>query len=293
MPIQSMTGYGRGEALREGTRFTVELQSVNRKQSDISIALPRTLQSLEGRVRELLQSAITRGRLNVSVSVETPPGQISASAINQSLASAYAAAMHDLKARLNLAGEVTLDAVLRAPGVLLSTTQELEPEASWPAVENALQKALHGLLQMRRNEGAHLASDLQSRLSELREHVHNIRQRSPELPVHYRKQLLERIQTAGLSVPVDEERIAREVVLFADRSDISEELTRLESHALQFEALLQSSGPIGRTLEFLTQEIARELNTLSTKSCDAQISQWVVQSKAELEKIREQIHNIE
>ena len=291
--MRSMTGYGRGEASCDGVRFIIELQSVNRKQSDIVVSLPRSLLSLESRVRESLQTKIARGRLNVSVNVEAPPSNLSDSAINQTLAAAYADAMRKLKTTLGLSGDVTLDAVLRAPGVLQTASQELNPEDSWTPMESALEKALTALIGMRETEGAHLASDLKARLDQLRRRTGEIRSRSPELVTHYRQQLLDRIRTNGLDLPVDEERILREVILFADRSDISEELTRLESHTVQFEALLNSDQPVGRTLEFLAQEIAREFNTLSTKSNDAQISQWVVASKAELEKIREQILNIE
>jgi len=291
--MRSMTGYGRGEASLDGTRFIVEIQSVNRKQSDISISLPRSLQSLEARVRESLQTKIARGRLNVSVTVEAPISSVGASAINEPLAAAYATAMLKLKNSLGLAGEVTLESILRAPGVLLTTTQELDPGACWAPLETALIKALDQLITMREAEGTNLCVDLRARLEHIRLRTNDIRKRSPELAVYYRQQLLERIRAAELNLAVDEERILREVILFADRSDISEELTRLESHTDQFEALLKSDQPTGRTLEFLTQEIAREFNTLSTKSNDAQISHWVVQSKAEIEKIREQILNLE
>lgn len=291
--MHSMTGYGRGETLVEGTRFLVELQSVNRKQSDIALSLPRSLQSLEGPLRERLQSAIARGRLNVSVSVECPTQTLSDSAINEPLAAAYAEAMGRLKHRLQLAGEVTLEAVLRSPGVLQSASRELDPAECLEPILQALQKALAGLLHMRAVEGAHLRVDLCNRLALLRALLEKVRSRAPQLASLYRQTLWERIRTAGLELPLDDERLNREIVLFADRSDISEELTRLASHTEQFEALLNSSQPVGRTLEFLTQEISREYNTLSTKSNDAQISQWIVESKAELEKIREQLQNIE
>lgn len=291
--LHSMTGYGRGEATSNGTRFTVELQSVNRKQSDIAITLPRSLHRLEGRVRDVLQSRITRGRLNASILVQPATDSIQASGIDYALAASFAAAMAELKKRLNLDGELTLDTVLRAPGVLQASAQELDPEEAWPTLLEALQKALSGLLEMRRFEGSNLAQDLASRLAVLRSLLAQVRSRAPELLARHRSLLHERVRAAGLEIPIDDERIAREVVLYADRSDVSEEITRLESHFEQFEKLLTSDQPIGRTLEFLTQEIARELNTLSTKSCDAPVSHWIVESKAELEKIREQIHNVE
>jgi uncharacterized protein (TIGR00255 family) len=291
--MHSMTGYGRGEACSEAHRFILELQSVNRKQSDIAISLPRPWAALEGRLREILQAKISRGRLNCSVSVQATAESGVDAALNEELAAHYAAAMKRLQQRLGLTGEVTLDAILRAPGVLQTPSSECSPEAAWPALEKALQQALSGLLQMRATEGAHLANDLQQRLTHLRSLLAHIRLRAPELPPQYRQHLLDRITSAGLQLPFDEERLVREVLLFADRSDITEELTRLDSHFQQFDSLLQSHAPVGRTLEFLTQEIVREYNTLGTKSADAPISQWVVESKVELEKIREQIQNIE
>lgn len=291
--MYSMTGYGRGEALLEGLRFIVEIQSINRKQSDIALSIPRSLQALEPRIREKLQSKISRGRLNASIQVEAPPAQLGESAINESLAAAYLSAINRLRDSLALSGEVTLDLILRAPGVLQTPTQNLDPEVCWPALDCALERALEGLISMRKTEGLNLASDLRSRLALLKSRTAEIRGRAPEIAKNYRSQLLDRIANSELPVSVDEERLVREVVLFADKSDISEELTRLDSHAEQFASLIERGEPIGRTLEFLTQEIARELNTLGTKSNDAQISHWVVQAKAELEKIREQLLNIE
>lgn len=291
--MYSMTGYGRGEAFLDGSRIIVELQSINRKQSDIALSMPRSLQALEPKIREKLQTKIARGRLNASIQIETPPTQLGESAINEPLAAAYLAAINRLKDSLQLTGEVTLDLVLKAPGVLQTPTQNLDPEACWPSLESALQKALEGLLAMRKTEGQNLAADLQSRLNFLIDRSSQIQTRAPEISKNYRAQLLERIRSADFTAPIEEERILREVILFADKSDISEELTRFNSHAIQFAQLLKKNEPVGRTLEFLTQEIARELNTLSTKSNDAQISHWVVQSKAELEKIREQLLNIE
>lgn len=288
-----MTGYGRGESSIEGTRFIVELQSVNRKQSDIAISLPRSLQCLESRIRELLQSKISRGRLNMSLVIEAPAESIGESAINEELAAAYTAAMHRLKTKLCLAGDVTLEAVLRAPGVLQAASQDTDPETVWPGIESATKNALSELLGMRTTEGVNLSKDLHKRLQQLRDLSSSIKTRAPELAPLYRRNLLERIEAAALHLPIDEDRLLREVLLFADRSDISEELTRLESHFSQFENLLNSPQPVGRTLEFLTQEIGREYNTLGTKSNDAPISKWVVESKVELEKIREQIQNIE
>jgi uncharacterized protein (TIGR00255 family) len=291
--MRSMTGYGRGEAAAAGFRFVVELQSVNRKHLDIALNLPRPLYPLEARIRERIQAAASRGRIQAACTV-LPEGEAAAAGvIDLKLARLYADSMRKLQQELCLEGGLSLDTVLRAPGVLLSPGQDLEPEVAWPALERALQNALNALVEMRETEGAALEQDLAARLATLRNCAAEVRTRVPGIAALHRKQLLERIQAAGLDLAADPEKLLRELALFADRSDISEELTRLESHFAQLEKLLGQTGSLGRTLEFLTQEVARELNTLSVKSNDVSVSHWVVSAKTELEKIREQVQNIE
>jgi len=291
--MHSMTGYGRGDAATDAVRFAVELHSVNRKHIDIALSLPRALQPIEGRIREKAQACIARGRLNISVSL-IPTGDTSAlQVIDETLAELYTASMRRLQKKLGLEGAINIDTVLRAPGVLLSPDQDVDAERVWPVLEKALVSALHALVSMRKAEGLALATDLTGRLHTLRELVKEIQNRAPEITAQYRTLLHERLKAAEIEVTLSDERLLRELALFADRSDISEELTRLCSHFLQMEKLLRNDGPVGRTLEFLTQEIAREFNTLGVKSNDAPISHWVVAGKAELEKIREQIQNIE
>jgi len=291
--MQSMTGYGRGEAAHGSVRFTVELHSVNRKHIDIAMGLPRALQPVEGRLREKVQARIARGRVNVSVSIAASGDAASAHVIDENMARLYAASLRRLQAELQLDGGLTLDSLLRAPGVLLTPGQDIDAEQCWPALEQALDTALTNLLAMRQTEGGALAADVADRLAKLAECVRLIEERAPLIPQHYRAQLLERLKAAELEIALNDERLLRELALFADRSDISEELTRLRSHFTQMEKLLRNNTPVGRTLEFLTQEIAREFNTLSVKSNDAPVSHWVVEAKGELEKIREQILNIE
>jgi uncharacterized protein (TIGR00255 family) len=291
--MRSMTGYGRGEATGHGFRFVVELQSFNRKHLDIALNLPRPLYPLEPRIRENIQSVASRGRVQIGCTVLPEGGSAAAGVIDLKLARLYAQSMRQLQAELELEGGLSLDTVLRAPGVLLSPGQDLDPEAAWPTLEGALQAALNGMLAMREAEGEALARDLATRFVTLRECAREIRTRVPEIAALHRKQLLERLQAANVDIAADPERLLRELALFADRSDISEELTRLESHFQQLEKLLGQAGALGRTLEFLTQEVARELNTLSVKSNDVPVSHWVVSAKTELEKIREQVQNIE
>ncbi len=290
--MRSMTGYGRGQSGTNGTQFSVELNSVNRKQSDVAVTLPRDLAELEPRVRDLINSEVSRGRLNVVVACHACSSTQKV-ALDTDLARTYFAAMRELQAELGAAGEVSIETVLRAPGVVRVPEEQVLLEEAWPHVEGALKEALRNLIAMREVEGKHLAKDLIHRLKTVRETLRKIRKLHPEVLKKFRQSLQERIAKVGLELPIDDERIIKELIFFADKSDISEELTRLESHFTQFAHHLRKSEPVGRTLEFMTQEIAREFNTLGSKANDVEISQLVVTCKAEMEKIREQIQNIE
>ena len=293
--MKSMTGYGRGDCARDGFKITVELSSVNRKQAEISVNLPRELEMLEAPIRDVIHRAIARGRLTVRVALHTAEGKASARMhLNVPLAKAYARELGRLARTLKLAGPVTLDQLVRAPGVFQTDEQLAETENLWPAVEKALRAALTALLAMREREGAHLAKDLATRIATMTRSVAHVQKQAPRSAERYRQQLIARIQAAGLPAPVpDDERLLREIVFFADRSDISEELTRLQSHFKQFADCRKSSEPVGRTLDFLAQEMNREINTIGSKANDAVISREVVTLKAELEKFREQAQNVE
>lgn len=291
--MRSMTGYGRGETDQNGTKFSVELNSVNRKQSDIVINLPRDLTSLEPQIRQTINEQISRGRTNVVVSYHNGSSKSKKLALDVELARSYHDAMRALQKDLDAPGEITIGTILQAPGVMRTPEEALESDTAWPAIERALRAALAELIKMREREGKHLAKDLIRRLKAMRKQIKEIRGLHPEVVKKYRAALLERIEKAGLPISVDDERLLKEVTFFADRADVSEELTRVESHLAQFAHHLRSHEPVGRTLEFITQEIFRELNTLGAKANDAPISQRVVLCKAELEKIREQIQNLE
>ena len=291
--MRSMTGYGRGEVDHAGTKISVELNSVNRKQSDIVINLPRDLAALEPRIRQAINEKISRGRMNVMIGLQEGANGASALALDTALARSYHQAMLTLQKELSAPGEITIGTILQAPGVMRSPEHSVKPDDAWPAVERALATALGDLIKMREREGKHLAKDLIHRLKTLRQETKAIRALYPEVVKKHRETLRERLAKAGLDLPLDDERLLKEVTIFADRSDVSEELTRLESHLAQFAHHLRKNEPVGRTLEFITQEIFRELNTLGAKSNDAGISQHVVACKSELEKIREQILNLE
>ena len=288
-----MTGYGRGETDHAGTKFTVELNSVNRKQSDVVVNLPRDLVELEPRIRQTINESISRGRTNATISLHSGANGSRKLALNTELARSYHDAMRSLQEELHAPGEITIATILQAPGVMRVPEEALNPEATWPAVERALRAALTDLIKMREREGKHLAKDLIHRLKAIRKKLKEVRALHPDVVKRYRTVLLDRIQKAGLPLPNDDERVLKEITFFADRADVSEELTRLESHLAQFAHHLRSKEPVGRTLEFITQEIFRELNTLGAKANDAAISQRVISCKGELEKIREQVQNLE
>src|SRR5438270_625479 len=223
-----MTGYGRGEADCEGIKLSVELSTVNRKQSEIAINLPRDLTELEARIRQAINARISRGRTNVLVAHH---------------------ASADGTRRL------AIDTILQAPGVMRPPEEAIEAERAWPAVERALESALNHLIKMREREGRHLAKDLIHRLKAIRQLLKEIRALHPAVVKKFRAALTERIEKTGLPISKDDERLAKEIFLFADRSDISEELTRLESHLAQFAHHFRKEEPVGRALEFIVKEI--------------------------------------
>jgi uncharacterized protein (TIGR00255 family) len=288
-----MTGYGRAETDHGGTKFSVELNSVNRKQSDIVVNLPRDLAELEPRIRQTINENISRGRTNVVVTFHNGQNGARNLALDADLARSYHEAMRALQKELDAPGEITISTILQAPGVLRFPERAVSAEEAWPAVDRALRAALADLIKMREREGRHLAKDLIHRLKAMRKKLKEIRALHPEVVKRYRTALLDRLQKAGLPITTNDERLLKEISFFADRADISEELTRVESHLAQFAHHLRKNEPVGRTLEFITQEIFRELNTLGAKANDAPISQRVVACKAELEKIREQVQNLE
>jgi len=293
--MKSMTGYGRGDCSQDGFKITVELSSVNRKQTESAVNLPREMEMLEAQIRDRINRHIARGRLTVRVSLHAGAGKAAARLhLNVPLARAYARELHRLSQQLKLPGPVTLDQLARAPGVFQTDEELAVAEDFWPAVEKALKQALRQMVKMREREGAHLAQDLAKRIELMRQSAAQIQKQAPRAAERYRQQLMERIRSAGLAAPgVEDERLLKEVVYFADRSDISEELTRLQSHFQQFEDGRKSKEPVGRMLDFLAQEMNREINTIGAKANDSLISREVVVLKAELEKFREQAQNVE
>ena len=289
-----MTGYGRGDCSQDGFKITVELSSVNRKQSEIFINLPREMEMLEAQMRDVINRHIARGRLTVRVSVHSGGNSAAWMHLNVPLAKAYTRELNKLARQLKLSGSVTLDHLVRAPGVFQTDEEIAEEENFWPSVEKALNKALAALVKMRQREGSHLKQDLVERVAIMRQAANQVQIHAPKVAERYRDQLIQRIKEANLETPAtDDERLLKEVVYFADRSDITEELTRLQSHFQQFDDCVKMDEPVGRTLDFLAQEMNREINTIGSKANDSLISREVVTLKAELEKFREQAQNVE
>jgi uncharacterized protein (TIGR00255 family) len=259
------------------------------------VNLPRELEVLEAQIRDVINRYISRGRITTRVSLHAPTGKLFARMhLNAPLAKAYARELDRLAKQLRLPGPVTLDHLVRAPGVFQTDEDIAEAEDFWPTLKTALKQALAALVQMREREGVHLARDLAAHVGVMRKSATRIQKEAPEVQKRYREQLVARIKSAGLEAPAaDDERLLKEVVLFADRSDISEELTRLQSHFHQFNDCLNAKEPVGRMFDFLAQEMNREVNTIGAKANDSLISCEVVRLKAELEKFREQAQNVE
>jgi uncharacterized protein (TIGR00255 family) len=294
MSVRSMTGYGRGLATASGMRVEVEISSVNRKQLDVQLTLPQPLKLLESRIQDEIAKRVARGRVLAEVAVhESDRVRREAIRVNEKVAEAYVKAMRRTAARLGLRDDMGGALLAKLPGVLHYEPLDEDVDKIWPILAKALGKALDELLRMRVREGTNLLRDLTLRLDKLAEALAAIRRQAPKAADRYRVALRARLEKAGLDVLAEKERLEREIVLFADKSDITEEIARLESHFAQARALLKSGEPSGRALDFLAQEMFREINTIGSKAGDATIAGRVVAFKAELERWREQVQNIE
>lgn len=291
--MKSMTGFGRGEAQREGVTWSVECSSVNRKQLEVAVNLPRELAELENAVRTDVSAVVSRGRVNIAVRKDAAATSADTVRVDQVLATHYFHAMHALALKLDIPAEIALTDITRLPGVMNVAQTEIAAEEAWPAIQEALAAALKQLTAMRATEGASLRADIEARLLHIESLLESIRTKAATVPEHQRKLLRQRLEDAGLPLPMDDERLVKEIALFADRTDISEELTRAASHVKQFRAYLDADTPSGRSLDFLLQEFFREFNTMGSKCNSAEIAHHVVTAKTELEKIREQVQNAE
>ena len=291
--MNSMTGFGAACAPLHNATLRVEIGGVNRKQTEISVSLPRAWAELESQVRELVAGAVSRGRVNVTISLQTLASGGGIISVNKNKLAALQACMAEVANTLQHPVEPTLDALVRLGIIAEESEGDIPPETAWAAAEPAIKEALQAFLTLRAEEGANLRADLLGRINTLREYREQLIARASGVPARYREQLMKRLEESGLPLPADDERIIKEIALFADRCDVSEETTRLLSHLDQFENICDKQEAVGRTLDFLCQEIFRELNTTGSKANDAELAQLVVTAKTELEKIREQVQNVE
>jgi uncharacterized protein (TIGR00255 family) len=281
-------------ASSNGVKVEVELSSVNRKQMDVSVSLPRSLTALDPLVYEEIHKALSRGRITGEVVVRlSTQARQKAVCVDDSLAETYLGELRKAAKRLKLKDDFSGSLLLNLPDVLRYEQPTDAAEKAWPIVSKALKSALKALIRMRTHEGSALQKDIERRFDHIMAALERIRKQAPNVTEYYREKLQSRLKAAGFTMETSDERLLRELALFADRSDIAEEVTRLDSHIKQARQLMQSEEPVGRSLDFLAQEMFRELNTMGSKANESGILRDVVELKAELERIREQVQNIE
>jgi uncharacterized protein (TIGR00255 family) len=290
--IRSMTGFGAGRGAANGEEIDVEIRSVNHKYCEVKVRLPRELAALEHEVVRGVKERLARGGVDVAVR-RAAAGSLVAPRVDVALAESYARAFAEVQARLGLPGQVTLADVISAEGVVRLDERSVDLDLAGEALRRGLSVALGQLLAMRVREGEALARDLSTRLAGLEGMVARIRELAPQAVEVYRTRLSERIAELTHGIALEPARLAQEVAVFADRTDVAEEITRLGSHASQVRALLGVSEPAGRKLDFLVQEMHREANTIGSKSQNGEIAGLVVSLKAEIERMREQVQNVE
>jgi uncharacterized protein (TIGR00255 family) len=290
--IRSMTGFGAGRGASGGEEIAVEIRAVNHKFCEVKARLPRELAALEPVVVRGVKEALARGGIDVALRRAGVGGAL-APRVDAALAEAYARAYAEVQARLGLHDPIRLRDVVSAEGVIRLDERDADLDAARAATETALAMALGALVTMREREGAALASDLEARLATVEALVARVEVLAPQAVEHHRVRLAERVKELTQGLPLDPARLAQEVALLADRSDVAEEITRLRSHVAQARQLLGGREPAGRKLDFLVQEMHREVNTIGSKSQHAELSGLVVSLKAEVERMREQVQNVE
>ncbi|MDP4179847.1 MAG: YicC/YloC family endoribonuclease [Bacillota bacterium] len=291
--IKSMTGFGRGEHQDDGKLFLVEIKTVNHRYSDAFIKMPRQLSYLEEKVRSEVSKVLSRGKIDVFISFEDYTDNSKSVVIDEPLAKAYINALGLLKEKYNLKDDISTSLIAKFPDVLKVEKVEQDEEAIWNLLRIALINALESLVTMRQIEGESLKNDLLEKLKYIEKVLSDIELRAPEIVKEYKQKLETRIKELLDQQTIDENRIATEVAIFADRCSIDEEIQRLGSHIKQMRETMELDATVGRKLDFLVQEMNREINTIGSKANDLNITKNVVDLKSELEKIREQIQNIE
>lgn len=291
--IRSMTGYGQGKLISDDRKFTVEIRSVNHRYNDINVRLPRTLNYLEDKIRTFIKERVSRGKIDVFVSFETTSKDDFEVYLNENLLDAYLEQLNIIKNKSTVIDDISVSLLARFPEVIIVNKKEDDKDILWQLLEEALKEAFNDFLAMREKEGKNLKEDLLAKLKVCENYLAKIKERSPNLAEEYKNKLEKRLQELLPDHSIDENRLAMEIAIFADHCSIDEEIVRLESHINQFRNILNHEEIVGRKLDFLVQEMNREVNTIGSKANDLQISQNVIELKSEIEKIREQIQNLE
>ena len=291
--VKSMTGYGRAREMRNGRDITVEVRSVNNRYLDCAVKMPRAYIFAEDRMKARVQQAISRGKVDVFVTIDASAADAAVVAVNEPLARGYYDALTRLKTMFDLSGDITPEVLAKFPDVLAVTKAEEDVEAIAADICAVLDDALAAYNAMRAVEGEKLAADVAGRITTIEAVVGKVEERSPQTVAAYRQRLEAKMQEVLQSTTIDESRILTEAAIFADKIAVDEETVRLRSHIAQLQAMLVSGEPVGRKLDFLIQEVNRECNTIGSKCNDLTIAQDVVNMKAEVEKIREQVQNME
>ena len=291
--VLSMTGYGRAEEVRNGRDIAVELRSVNSRYFEYSCRVPRTCAFLEDPLKRLVAEQVHRGKVELCLSIQNVSAADAVVQINWGLAESYCRALSSLAERLDIRNDITVTALTRFPDVLTQSAAPADPDALWADVQAVAGQAVTAFLQMRAAEGEKLRADVEARLLTVEELVRQIEQGSAGRVQAYTQRLYARLQELLADRNIEESRVLTEAALFADKTAIDEETVRLHSHVAQYRQILTLDEPIGRKLDFLTQELNREANTIGSKCQDAALTRLVVELKSEIEKIREQIQNIE
>ena len=292
--VKSMTGFGKTQITDQGYEVSCEIKGVNHRFLDFHCRLPRRYAALEEPIKSQIKNRIARGRIEVTVNIDKIEDSQRTIKVDKGLAIAYYKSLKDLAEYLNISPEIKLLDVFRLPDVFTLTDEEEDLDRVWMVVEKALDQALESMIDMRSREGLYLAADIQKRNQEILTRVERLEERSPEVNKEYQDKLRMRIAELLEQDFVDETRLLQEVAIFADKASVTEEIVRLKSHSKQLDGLLkQDENSVGRKCDFLIQEMFREINTVASKANDIEMSQIVVDIKAELEKIREQLQNIE
>jgi uncharacterized protein (TIGR00255 family) len=266
---------------------------VNHRYADISVKMPRSLMALENSLRKRLAQALKRGKMDVYVNYELTGDSLATPQLNYELAAAYQKILNEMRQELSLTGETTAEYIANQKDVIQVKEAELDEKALQKCLFAALEKGLEQLLAMRRVEGEETRLDLEARLQTAEALLVKVVERAPQVPLEWQEKLTERLARLQQGIEMDPQRVAQEIAVFTDRCDVSEEIARFKSHLVQFRALYEDSEPVGRRMDFLVQELNREVNTMGSKSNDAELTNSVVGMKSELEKIREQVQNIE